>query len=182
MLAPLLLWQMSVVLTWLVAQNIANKPYDRQLGELAVLARQVTVQAVDGAAVRDPAVGGAAGVAGAGPRNRAAQRSATTDPTSRHNDLSPIDERDAPEEVAPLVRAINDLLAQLDRSLQSQKHFLVNTAHPLKTPLAGCACKPNLHSGRSTPARTTPRRSSARCSRSHCRASARRTWSTSCSP
>ncbi|HZN87046.1 MAG TPA: sensor histidine kinase N-terminal domain-containing protein, partial [Burkholderiales bacterium] len=46
MLAPLLLlWPMSVVLTWLVAQGIANKPYDRQLGEMArVLSRQVTVQ------------------------------------------------------------------------------------------------------------------------------------------
>ena len=32
MLAPLLLlWPMSVALTWLVAQNIANKPFDREL-------------------------------------------------------------------------------------------------------------------------------------------------------
>jgi two-component system sensor histidine kinase TctE len=36
MLAPLLLlWPMSVALTWLVAQSIANRPYDRELGELA---------------------------------------------------------------------------------------------------------------------------------------------------
>src|SRR3954465_10437595 len=36
MLAPLLLlWPMSVALTWLVAQNIANRPYDRELGQLA---------------------------------------------------------------------------------------------------------------------------------------------------
>ena len=35
MLAPLLLlWPMSVALTWLVAQSIANRPYDRELGEL----------------------------------------------------------------------------------------------------------------------------------------------------
>ena len=35
MLAPLLLlWPMSVALTWLVAQGIANRPYDRELGEL----------------------------------------------------------------------------------------------------------------------------------------------------
>jgi two-component system sensor histidine kinase TctE len=33
MLAPLLLlWPMSVALTWLVAQSIANRPYDRELG------------------------------------------------------------------------------------------------------------------------------------------------------
>jgi two-component system, OmpR family, sensor histidine kinase TctE len=36
MLAPLLLlWPMSMALTWLVAQGIANRPYDRELGELA---------------------------------------------------------------------------------------------------------------------------------------------------
>ena len=36
MLAPLLLlWPMSVALTWLVAQSIANQPYDRALGEIA---------------------------------------------------------------------------------------------------------------------------------------------------
>ncbi|MFL6668417.1 MAG: sensor histidine kinase N-terminal domain-containing protein, partial [Burkholderia ambifaria] len=46
MLAPLLLlWPMSVVLTWLVAQGIANKPYDRELGEMVrVLAKEVVVQ------------------------------------------------------------------------------------------------------------------------------------------
>ena len=33
------------------------------------------------------------------------------------SDLSPIDERAAPEEVSPLVRAINDLLARLDQSI-----------------------------------------------------------------
>jgi len=45
MLAPLLLlWPMSVLLTWLVAQNIANKPFDRQLGETArALAQQIVV-------------------------------------------------------------------------------------------------------------------------------------------
>ena len=36
MLAPLLLlWPMSVALTWLVAQGIANGPYDRELRQLA---------------------------------------------------------------------------------------------------------------------------------------------------
>jgi two-component system sensor histidine kinase TctE len=60
------------------------------------------------------------------------------------NDLSPIDERDAPEEVAPLVRAINDLLARLDKSLQSQKHFLADAAHQLKTPLAGLRMQAEL--------------------------------------
>ena len=35
MLAPLLLlWPMSVAITWLVAQSIANHPYDRELAQM----------------------------------------------------------------------------------------------------------------------------------------------------
>lgn len=46
MLAPLLLiWPISVALTWLVAQGIASKPYDRELGEMArSLGLQVAAQ------------------------------------------------------------------------------------------------------------------------------------------
>ena len=256
MLAPLLLlWPMSVVLTWLVAQNIANKPYDRQLGEMArVLAHQIVVEAGN-----DPPVAHFTLPAGAaeilrsdeaddvyyqvlglrgeylsgdrrlpvptpqdqappgelrfrdvaldkdtvrvaymwvdmpgGPREAKplVQVAETLGKRSRlateiikgvilpqfvilpvavllvwlalargiaplnelqrrirrrdSSDLSPIDERDAPEEVAPLVRAINDLLARLDQSLQSQKHFLADAAHQLKTPLAGLRMQAEL--------------------------------------
>jgi two-component system, OmpR family, sensor histidine kinase TctE len=59
-------------------------------------------------------------------------------------DLSPIDERAAPEEVSPLVDAINDLLARLDRSIGAQKHFLADAAHQLKTPLAGLRMQAEL--------------------------------------
>jgi two-component system, OmpR family, sensor histidine kinase TctE len=59
-------------------------------------------------------------------------------------DLSPIDERRIPDEVAPLVRAINDLLARLDQSISSQKHFLADAAHQLKTPLAGLRTQAEL--------------------------------------
>ena len=50
MLAPLLLlWPMSLGLTWLVAQAIANRPYDRELEELArALASQSSMQMADG--------------------------------------------------------------------------------------------------------------------------------------
>ncbi|MDB5817183.1 MAG: histidine kinase [Rhizobacter sp.] len=60
------------------------------------------------------------------------------------HDLSPIDEREAPEEVSPLVRAINDLLARLDHSIRTQKHFLADAAHQLKTPLAGLRTQAEL--------------------------------------
>jgi two-component system sensor histidine kinase TctE len=262
MLAPLLLlWPMSVVLTWLVAQGIANKPFDRELGEMVrVLAKEVSVRAdasrpqavfklpVAAADIlrtdeaddifyqvlglrgeylsgdsalpvpgdedrappgelrfRDETLGGetvrvaymwvsvqervpgtAAGASdaplvqvaetlgkrsrlateiikgvilpqfvilplavllvwlalarGIAPLNELQQRIRRRD----SSDLSPIDERQAPEEVSPLVRAINDLLARLDQSLRAQKHFLADAAHQLKTPLAGLRTQAEL--------------------------------------
>lgn len=72
------------------------------------------------------------------------------------SDLSPIDEQRVPDEVAPLVRAINDLLARLDSSMSRQKHFLADAAHQLKTPLAGLRTQAELvqreiDAGRSSP-------------------------------
>lgn len=255
MLAPLLLlWPMSVALTWLVAQSIANQPYDRALGETArALSQQISVDAdgrlafalppgalkllradprddvyfqvlgprgefvsgdralpvppedepqtlgevrfredeVHNTTVRvaalwvTPAAGARAlsapalvqvaetplkrsqlateiikGVIlpqfvilpmavllvwlalarGIAPLNelqrRIRQRAA--------DDLSPIDEHEAPDEVSPLVRAINDLLGRLDRSFSTQKRFLADAAHQLKTPLAGLRTQAEL--------------------------------------
>jgi two-component system, OmpR family, sensor histidine kinase TctE len=53
------------------------------------------------------------------------------------DDLSPIEETFVPQEVAPLVSSINDLLTRLKVSLSTQKRFLADAAHQLKTPLAG---------------------------------------------
>ena len=269
MLAPLLLlWPMSVVLTWLVAQGIANKPFDRELGEMVrVLAKEVSLRAENGrpqAVFKLPAaaaeilrtdeaddidyqvlglrgeyLSGAATLPVPGDEDRAplgelryrddtldnqavrvaymwvnlqervqerlpdragapaapaeaplVQVAETLGKRSRlateiikgvilpqfvilplavllvwlalargiaplnelqqrirrreSSDLSPIDERQAPEEVAPLVRAINDLLTRLDQSMRSQKHFLADAAHQLKTPLAGLRTQAEL--------------------------------------
>jgi two-component system sensor histidine kinase TctE len=59
-------------------------------------------------------------------------------------DLSPIDVRDVPEEVAPLVAAINELLRRLERSLQVERQFIADAAHQLKTPLAGLRTQAEL--------------------------------------
>ncbi len=265
MLAPLLLlWPLSVLLTWLVAQNIAHKPFDRELGEMArLLAQQVVIQAVPGGppvarfklpagtagllradesddvyyqvlglrgellsgdtAIPVPldtergtagqlhfrddivnntdvrvaylwvyvsAAASAAGDAGGVPAGPVVQVAESLGKRSRlateiikgvilpqfiilplavllvwfallrgiapldalqkrirgreSHDLSPLDERDVPEEVSPLVRAINDLLARLDTSMRAQKHFLADAAHQLKTPLAGLRTQAEL--------------------------------------
>lgn len=259
MLAPLLLlWPMSVALTWLVAQGIASKPYDRALGELArTVARRVVVEQVQSSArpsvllrapdvlsdllrgddndqryyqvlglrgelvsgdrelpvpeeeratsaselrFRDDTVRGETvrvaylwlpqSAASGGELPPLVQVAETLDKRSRlateiikgvilpqfvilplavllvwlalargiaplnelqhrirkreSHDLSPIEELSAPEEVAPLVRAINDLLGRLDESMSRQKHFLADAAHQLKTPLAGLRTQAEL--------------------------------------
>ncbi len=257
MLAPLLLlWPMSVALTWLVAQGIANLPYDRELGQLAHgVAREMRADpafdrglagrhdlrlgeataallrsddvdrvwyqvrnaqgllvggdddlgappgdraAVDEVQFRDDIIhhdavrvaalwvgtpGGAnSGVVvqvaetferrsrlateiikgvilpqfvilpiavllvwfalarGIAPLNALQQRIRRRE----SQDLSPIDDHDVPEEVAPLVRSINDLLARLDQTMAAQKHFLADAAHQMKTPLAGLRMQAEL--------------------------------------
>lgn len=52
-------------------------------------------------------------------------------------DLTPISEDDTPNEVQPLVVAINELMIKLAQDLDAQRRFVGNAAHQLRTPLAG---------------------------------------------
>jgi two-component system sensor histidine kinase TctE len=59
-------------------------------------------------------------------------------------DLSPIDEADAPDEVRPLIRSINDLMERLGTSMKSQQRFVADAAHQMRTPLAGLKMQAEL--------------------------------------
>jgi len=52
-------------------------------------------------------------------------------------DLSPLAGEGAPEEVYPLVKAINSLFERSSEELKAQQRFLASAAHQLRTPLAG---------------------------------------------
>ncbi|HEY6772802.1 MAG TPA: ATP-binding protein, partial [Oxalicibacterium sp.] len=54
-----------------------------------------------------------------------------------HLDLSPIHATDVPGEVEPLVGAVNDLMTRVDAVLGFQERFIADTAHQLRTPVAG---------------------------------------------
>ena len=60
------------------------------------------------------------------------------------DDLSPLDTLAVPIEVAPLVESVNDLLLRLQNSMATQKRFLADAAHQLKTPLAGLRMQADL--------------------------------------
>jgi two-component system sensor histidine kinase TctE len=62
----------------------------------------------------------------------------------RPDDLSPLDGEAVPLEVAPLVSSVNDLLMRLKDSVATQKRFLADAAHQLKTPLAGLRMQADL--------------------------------------
>jgi two-component system sensor histidine kinase TctE len=62
----------------------------------------------------------------------------------RSDDLSPIDPGQVPEEISPLVKSLNDMLARLSQSIQMQKRFIADAAHQMKTPLAGMRMQSEL--------------------------------------
>jgi two-component system sensor histidine kinase TctE len=86
-------------------------------------------------------------VRGIRPLNELEQRIRARKP----DDLSPIEESFIPQEVAPLVSSINDLLNRLKTSLSTQKRFLADAAHQLKTPLAGLRMQADLAQRESDP-------------------------------
>jgi two-component system sensor histidine kinase QseC len=50
--------------------------------------------------------------------------------------IHPLDDRQAPKEVAGLVQAVNSMLKRLNQALERERRFSADAAHELRTPLA----------------------------------------------
>ncbi|MDB5864824.1 MAG: signal transduction histidine kinase [Betaproteobacteria bacterium] len=61
-----------------------------------------------------------------------------------HRDLSALPEEQAPQEVRPLIHAMNALLERLSAALAAQQRFIADAAHQLRTPIAGLKTQTEL--------------------------------------
>jgi two-component system sensor histidine kinase TctE len=61
-----------------------------------------------------------------------------------HRDLSALPEQEAPQEVRPLIHAMNQLLERLSFTLAAQQRFIADAAHQLRTPIAGLKTQTEL--------------------------------------
>jgi two-component system sensor histidine kinase TctE len=68
-----------------------------------------------------------------------------------HRDLSALSEEQAPQEVRPLIHAMNDLLARLATAISAQQRFIADAAHQLRTPIAGLKTQTELALRQSQP-------------------------------
>jgi two-component system OmpR family sensor kinase len=58
--------------------------------------------------------------------------------------MSPLDTHAVPEEIRPLLLALNRLLTRLDESISSQRRFVADAAHELRTPLTALSLQAQL--------------------------------------
>jgi signal transduction histidine kinase len=68
------------------------------------------------------------------------------------NSLAPLDERDVPLELLPLVHALNDLLRRLSAAFEAQRNFIADAAHELRTPVTALQLQAQLLEHTSDPA------------------------------
>lgn len=60
------------------------------------------------------------------------------------NDLRPLDETRAPDEVRPLIQEVNALIERVKTMMEAQRRFVADAAHQLRTPFAGLRAQAEL--------------------------------------
>lgn len=72
-----------------------------------------------------------------------------------HNDMQPLDVSKVPIEIRPILQEINRLLARLQGMVEAQKRLTADTAHRLRTPLAGLSAQIDLARAQDNPPQTS---------------------------
>jgi len=67
-------------------------------------------------------------------------------------DLRPIDPMHAPTELMPLIGSVNALLGRVEENFETQRRFIADAAHQLRTPLAGLRSQTELALAEEDPA------------------------------
>ena len=67
------------------------------------------------------------------------------------SDLSPLDPESAPQDLRPLIMSINGLMERLSASIETQRRFIADAAHQLRTPLAGLRSQAEVALGETDP-------------------------------
>jgi signal transduction histidine kinase len=70
-----------------------------------------------------------------------------------HRDLLPLDVSRLPPDIAPLVDALNDLMARLADTIDAQRHFIADAAHELLTPLTAVRLQAQMLARSKSPSR-----------------------------
>ena len=68
------------------------------------------------------------------------------------NDLSALDPESAPQDLRPLILSINGLMQRLAVSIDTQRRFIADAAHQLRTPLAGLRSQAEIALAEADPA------------------------------
>jgi len=80
----------------------------------------------------------------------------TTAVAARHAEaMQPLDESGLPQEIQPMVGALNQLLLRLSQALQAQRAFIADAAHELRSPLTALKLQLQLTERASTDAQRT---------------------------
>jgi two-component system sensor histidine kinase TctE len=69
-------------------------------------------------------------------------------------DFTKLDEKEVPKEIQPMVSALNSLMDKQSSYSESQKRFVANAAHQLRTPLAGLRMQVELAQRQENPQKT----------------------------
>jgi two-component system sensor histidine kinase QseC len=101
------------------------------------------------ARARGPAPAGAGALVGGGTRRAAAARAGRSAGAAAGRDLRPLQSAGAPDEMRPLLAALDGLFERIGQLLERERRFTGDAAHELRTPIAAIRAQAQVALGAS---------------------------------